>query len=124
MDYSKETAELIERQCRNVERSDFVLEKKKAEELILKTYDLFNLTRPKKIQWCVDLSDKDFQRSAWSAGSAWSAWSAIDYDFDWYIFEFEYCKNPDASRLPNENDWKYLEYCELLMQAKEAGLGY
>ncbi|MGI0000259.1 MAG: hypothetical protein ACRD6Q_03460, partial [Nitrososphaeraceae archaeon] len=59
-----------------------------------------------------------------SAGSAGLArWSALDYDFDWYVFEFEYCQNPtDGS--PNENDHKYLEYCELLMQAKEAGAGY
>ena len=49
---------------------------------------------------------------------------ALDYDFDWYVFEFEYCKNPDDKKLPNENDAKYLAYCELLMQAKEAGLGY
>jgi hypothetical protein len=48
----------------------------------------------------------------------------LDYDFDWYVFEFEYCQNPDSDKLPNENDKIYLEYCELLMQAKEAGLGY
>lgn len=49
-DYSKKTAELIERQCRNVERADFDLDKKSAEESILKTYDIFNLPRPKKIK--------------------------------------------------------------------------
>ena len=162
-DYSQKTEELIERMCRNVEREDFVLDKSKAEELILRTYDLFNLPRPKNIVWCKDIFDKNFQRStrsagstrsarsaesagstrsawsAWSAwstesaesawstgstGSAWSAWSALDYDFDWYVFEFEYCQNPNKGKLPNENDLKYLEYSELLMQAKEVGLGY
>jgi len=145
MDFSQKTQELIERQCRNVERKDFKLDKKKSEELILKTYDLFKLTRPKKIIWCKDIFDKKFvssARSAWSAGSArsarsarsagsaWSAGSAdlqftaLDYDFNWYVFEFEYCQNPDSDKLPNENDKIYLEYCELLMQAKEVGLGY
>ena len=159
MDYSQKTQDLIDRQCRNVERLDFTLDKPLAEELIMKTYDLFNLPRPKKVKWCVDLEDQEFQesagsawsawsagsarsarsagsaRSAWSAGSARSARSALstgsagsasDYDFDWYIFEYEYCQQPEKNGgiLPNDNDKIYLEYCELLMQAKEAGLGY
>ena len=146
MDYSQKTADLIERMCINVERKDFTLDKKKSEELIMKTYDLFNLPRPKKVKWCVDIFDKKFDssaRSAGSAGSAWSAWSArsagsarsawsarsvgwtaLDDDFDWFIFEHEYIENPDKEYPINENDTKYLEYCELLMQAKEAGLGY
>ena len=128
--YSQKTQDLIDRMCRNVERKDFELDKKNAEECILKTYDIFDLPRPNKIMWCVDIFVKKFQDaagSAWSAGSArsaWSAWSAIDYDFDWYVYEFEYCQNPDKENLPNENDYKYLEHCELLMQAKEYGLGY
>ena len=124
MKYSQKTADLIERMCRNVEREDFDLNKEKAEELILKTYDIFQLKRPKKIVWCVDIFDKKFAGSAGSARSAGSMGSALDYDFDWYIFEFEYYQNPNKNKLPNENDIKYLEYCELLMQAKEAGLGY
>ena len=143
MNYSQETQALIERQCKNVERLDFKLDKKNAEECLLKTYDLFGLSRPKNIIWLKDVFDKKFQdvarwsawsawsaRSAWSAESAWSArlaWSAesaLDYNFDWYVFEFEYCKNPEKDKLPDENDFKYLEYCELLMQAKEYGLGY
>jgi hypothetical protein len=63
-------------------------------------------------------------RSARSARSAWSARSALDYDFDWYVFEFEYCKNPDKEYPPKKEDSQYLEYCELLMQAKEYGMGY
>lgn len=131
--YSRKTQDLIDRQCRNVERKSFRLNKKLSEELLLKTYDLFGLKRPEKIVWCNDVFDEQFARSArsaWSAGSAvsaWSAWSAVsalDYDFDWYVFEFEYCQNPDKGLEPTENDYKYLEYCELLMQAKEAGLGY
>ena len=101
MNYSKETAELIERMCRNVEDKELVVDEDKAQELILQTYDLFNLPRPKKVVWCVDPFDITFEKSARSAGSAlsaWSAWSArswtaVDYDFDWYVFEFEYCKN-------------------------------
>ncbi len=166
MDYTQETADLIERQCQNVERSDFTLDKPLSEELILKTYDLFNLPRPKNVKWCVDIFDEDFQKSAWSAGSAWSArsawiawsarsagsagsawsaWSAggarsagsarsarsagsagsaLDYDFDWYVMEYEYVRNPDKEYPVNDNDRTYLDYCELLMQAKEAGLGY
>ena len=151
MNYSKATQNLIDRQCRNVERADFELNKQIAEELILQTYDLFKLVKPKKIVWCKDIFEEIFQSSAWSASSAssarsawsawsassarsaWSAWSArpaslawsaLDYDFDWYIFEFEYCQNPNKDKMPNDNDKIYLEYCELLMQAKEAGLGY
>ena len=194
--YDLKTQELIDRMCRYVERKDYVLNKKVAEEKILKTYDLFGLPRPKKVVWCKDPFDERFARSArsagsagsagsawsawsagsarsarsagsawsagsagsagsaWSAGSArsarsagsagsarsagsaWSAWSAgsagsadyfywtgLDYDFDWYVQEFEYCLNPDSDRLPNENDKIYLKYSELLLEALEAGLG-
>src|SRR3990167_3742193 len=122
MYYSQKTQELIDRICRNVERKDFVLEKEKAEESILRTYDLFGLTRPKNIIWCKDIFEDIFLMSAeraeratrawraagsagsegraWrAAGSAGSAWrsteSALDYNFNWYVFEFEYCQNPD-----------------------------
>ena len=127
MNYSQKTQDLIDRMCRNVERSDFELDKQKSEELMLKTYDLFGLKRPSKIKWCIDLLNKNFAssaRSASSSSSASSASSALDYDFDWFIFSYEYCLNPDKEYTPNENDKKYLEYCELLMQAKEVGLGY
>jgi hypothetical protein len=49
--------------------------------------------------------------------------TGLDYDFDWYTFEYEYCENPEASK-PNENDEKYLKYSELLLEALEAGCGY
>lgn len=156
MEYSQKTQDLIERQCRNVERKEFILDKKLSEELIMKTYDIFNLDRPKKVMWFDDLTSKKWNEivnstwsarsansawslssasstwsassasSAWSANSAWSAWSArsaLDYDFDWYIFAFQY-KEDQTENPINESDIKYLEYCELLMQAKEAGLGY
>ena len=55
--------------------------------------------------------------------SAWSARSALDYDFDLFVIEHEYIENPSDGE-PNENDYKYLEYSELLLRAKEAGLGY
>ena len=129
MDYSKKTQELIERQCRNVERKEFVLNKEKAEDLIMKTYDLFGIKRPSKVVWFVDLKSKQWDdiassaSSAWSARSARSARSALDYDFDWFTFSFQYKEDQTDSPI-NENDIKYLEYCELLMQAKEAGVGY
>ena len=144
MKYSQKTQDLIDRQCRNVERKEFVLDKKLSEEFILKTYDLFGLKRPKKVVWFNDLTSKKWNNvasSAWSASSAssaWSAWSAssassassawsarsaLDCDFDLYIFAFQY-KEDQTDNPINENDIKYLEYCELLMQAKEAGLGY
>ena len=134
--------------CRYVERKDFVLHKKIAEERILQTYDLFDLKRPSKIVWCKDIFSKKFldsAMSAWpaspawsarsassaksasSARSAWSTWSAawtgLDYEFDWFVFEYEYCKNPTDNK-PNENDEKYLQYSELLLEALEAGCGY
>lgn len=160
MNYSKETHELIERMCRNVERASFKLDKKKAKEAILNTYDLFDLPRPKKVVWFDSPLEKDFEdnssyawsawsawstRSAWSAWSAWSAgsagsarsarsawsagsasWTGLDYDFDWYVIEHEYIKNrkDNPGDEPNEHDEKYLAYSELLMEAKEAGLGY
>ena len=127
--------------CRNVEREDFVLNKKKAEECLLMTYDLFKLKKPKNIVWRNDIFDKDFNNAASSAISAWYAssagstssassagsasgarsfrnWIALDYDFDWYVFEFQYCKDPTNDK-PNENDRVYLQYSELLMKAKE-----
>lgn len=165
---SKETQNLIDRMCRNVERGDFRLQKEKAEECILKTYDLFGLSRPKNIVWFDDIMNEEWEKIAWSAWSAgsnrsawsdrsagsawsngsnrsaksarstWSAWSnrsagsngaagsALDYNFDWFVIEHEYIKNrkDNPGEEPNENDFKYLEYSELLMEAKEYGLGY
>ena len=119
--YSELTHNLIERMCKNVEREDFVLDKKTSEELILKTYDLFDLPRPKKVVWCKDIFENKFQDVA---RSAWSAGSAVDYDFGWFVIEHEYCINQDGGTPPNDNDKKYLEYSKLLMEAKETGLGY
>lgn len=159
MNYSQKTQDLIDRQCRVAERKDFILNKELAEELIMKTYDLFNLERPKNTKWFVDLSSKEWHRlysptshswsnrpnisaiSAWLSSSAFLAssnglaWlpssarstrsnsSALDYNFDLFVFAFEYKENQTNGPI-NENDIKYLEYCELLLQAKEAGLGY
>lgn len=165
MKYSQKTQDLIDRQCRVAERKDFILDKKLAEETIMKTYDLFNLERPKNTKWFVDLSSKewhrlassarptwsnrpnssavlawlsssavlassngssDLARSAWldsSANSTRSNWFALNYNFDLFVFVFQYKEDPTNGPI-NKNDIKYLEYCELLLQAKEAGLGY
>src|SRR5574343_49151 len=165
--YDNKTQTLIDRMCRYVERDDHVLDKKTSEEKLLQTYDLFGLSRPKKIVWCKDIFDEKYVKAIWSAGSAgsawsarsarsaWSAWSAwlagsagsarsarsarsagsawlagsagsagsarsemfaLDYDFDWYVQEFEYCLNP-SNKKPNENDLKYIAYSELLLEA-------
>ena len=138
MEYSQKTQDLIDRMCRVAENKDDILDKPKAEDLILQTYDLFGLKRPGKVIWFEDLTNKEWvdsassawsARSALSASSAWStrsalsARSALDYDFDWFVFAFQYKEDPAENPI-NENDVKYLEYSELLMRAKEAGLGY
>jgi hypothetical protein len=86
-------------------------------------------------------SDYRSRRSAWSAKTAWEyssacvvgaksvvdnsfSWIALDSDFSWYIFLFEYYLNPRRNKLPNGNDRVYLKYSELLLEALEAGLGY
>ena len=48
---------------------------------------------------------------------------ALDEDFYWYIFFYEYNENPTDAK-PNKNDKKYLKYSELLLEALEYGLGY
>jgi len=160
MNYSKKTAKLLDKMCKISERESYQLQKKKGAELLLKTFDLFNLPRPKKIKWYIDL-DEEFLSMASMASSASSAYresnayrayrayrassayrasnayrayrasrasmassASMDYDFNWFIFSFEYKENPDEKYLPNENDEKYLEYCDLLLQAKETGIGY
>ena len=170
--YDLRTQKLIDRMCAYVERKDYKLNKKVAEEKILKTYDIFGLARPKKVVWCKSPFNKKFLSStrsagsagstrsarsagstrsagyarsagsagsagsawsAWSAGSAWSAWSArsangllytgLDYDFDYFVMEYEYCFNPSDNK-PTKDDIIYLQYSELLIEALEAGLGY
>src|SRR3990167_6661582 len=72
-------------------------------------------------------------RAAKAAEAAWAAWAAgaaeaagaagaagIDYDFDYFIFTFEYRKTNEI----NKNDEKFLKAQELFLQLKEAGLGY
>ena len=76
MDYHKDTKALIDRMCLNVERKDFELDKEKAVECLMKTYDLFGLPRPKNLKWVIDVFDEEFEGSAWSAWSARSAGSA------------------------------------------------
>ncbi len=44
-------------------------------------------------------------------------------DFDWSVCQFEYIQNPEKDK-PNEDDKKYLKYSELIIKAKELGVGY
>ena len=76
MNYHQKTQDLIDRICKNVERLDFILDKSKAEEYILKTYDLFNLKRPSKIIWFDDIFDKQYDKIIVSARLVESAGSA------------------------------------------------
>src|SRR3990167_5598425 len=175
MEYHKKTQKLIDEMIALAERKDFELDKEKAQETILKTYDLFDLPRPKEIVWFDDLTEKFLDSaysayrassassafsassassasrayrassafsassayrasSAFSASSAYSAYSAsrassassasrasIDYDFEWFVLVYEYSL---AKQDGNENDEKYLRYCESLLTAKKLGLGY
>src|SRR3990167_6632288 len=68
--YSKDTEKLIDKMCLLVEREDFELEKEKAVECLMKTYDLFKLKRPYRVVWRSDIFDNFF---IWSAGNTWSA---------------------------------------------------
>jgi len=144
--YHEDTALLIQEMCDVVERHSFELKKDEAQEKILQTYDLFDLPRPKKVVWCESPFDDNFAGSAFSAGSARSAgsagsagsarsarsafsagsawWTALDEDFWHFVFEYEYCKNPDKDYPINENDKKYLEYSQLLFDAIKLGAGY
>lgn len=153
MDYSPKTAKLLAEICSIAERKDYDLDKTAAEKYLLQTYDLFGLPRPKKIVWSKDIFSEGYARaysaygasssygayraygaySAYRASSAYSAYraymayrsyrsySAIDYDFDLYMCVFEYNQSNNDG---NENDKKYLQYCELLLKAKKAGAGY
>ena len=86
--FSLKTQKLIERQCACVERKNFVVNKSVAVEAIMKTYDIFNLPRPKNVVWLKDLSSKEWNdaassalSAALSASSASSAWSARSASF-------------------------------------------
>jgi hypothetical protein len=154
MDYSQKTANLIERMCRINERTEIPFDKEKILELLQKANDVFGLGKTwERVVVCKDIFEEIFYssassalsapsassalsalsawsalsaRSASSASSASSAWSAssassaLDYNWDWLIYSFEF----NQSNKGNENDLKYLKYEELMMQAKEAGLGH
>src|SRR3990167_8741800 len=98
-----ETKALLER----MERCSLLLyrwDEPKILDCIKKIWDLTNTPQPKEIIVCKDIFDKRFARAI-----------AIDYDFDWFCGEVE---------LGKEGNKKYIEIMEILLQAKEAGLGY
>jgi hypothetical protein len=172
--YSPKTQKLIEKLYKLAERKSYTLKKKEAEETILKTYDLFDLPRPKNVVWFDHLT-QEFLGNAYSAPSATSAYRAssakayraysapsapsayraysassakaysayrassapsayrassaygaygasIDTDFDYSVCNFEYMENPDGEI--TENDRKYFKYSQLVIKAKEFGVGY
>src|SRR3990167_597700 len=128
-----ETKALLER----MERCSLLLyrwDEPKILDCIKKIWDLTNTPQPKEIIVCKDIFDKRFARaiararasaraiaiasasaSAIAIASASAIAIAIDYDFDWFCGEVE---------LGKEGNKKYIEIMEILLQAKEAGLGY
>src|SRR3990167_1042770 len=75
MKYSQATAELLERMNRVALRQEFVFDKPKIKELVIKSYEMFNLPVP-KIDWVKDITDEHFLEAAWAARAAWAAWAA------------------------------------------------
>src|SRR3989344_197385 len=121
--FSKETEELIKRIEELNLRQEIIVNKERIIELVEEAYNLFNLKIP-EIIWVDDITDMRFQKAAeaaWAAEAAGAAGAAgIDYDFDYFIFTFEYRKTNEI----NKNDEKFLKAQELFLQLKEAGLGY
>lgn len=209
MSYSKETKNIIKTMNRILNKKVLNIKKEKAEEFILKTYDLFDLQRPKKIVWFDSIEDRGFLEVVYSAiltirksrkdsfltplragdsepafkartmffnSSAfdfysskfshikwhtdlellkirdglcnyfsknhepeWTAWrdwyinvfknnknfieqfyASLDTNIEWYVFTNEYVKNKKNC----ENEYKYLKYCELVINAQDYGAGY
>ena len=84
MEYSEKTKKLIERIKKVALRQEYVFDKEKIAELVEKSYKMFNLKVPQKIEWCVDITDKRFLEAAYVASAAWAtgatraAWAAWD----------------------------------------------
>lgn len=88
----------------------------KIRELVKKIWELTDTPQPKEIVVCKDIFDNRLQEAMASArASARARAMASDYDFDWFCGEVE---------LGNKGNTKYIEIMELLLQAKEEGLGY
>ena len=121
--FSKETEELIKRMEELNLRQEIIVNKERIIKLVEEAYNLFNFKIP-KIIWVDDITDMRFQKAIMTAGAARAAGAAgvagIDYDFDYFIFTFEYRKTNEI----NKNDEKFLKAQELFLQLKEAGLGY
>lgn len=69
-----------------------------------------------KIKFC----HLDIENAAGAAGAAGAAWAAIDFDFDYFVQEFEYLQHEKG----NENDIKALKIYQCFFEAKKNGLGY
>jgi hypothetical protein len=150
MNFSKKTHDLILKMIYLNTRTKIEFDQKKIIKLLQKANDVFKLGKTwDKVKIRTHLT-KDYiesassawsassassassARSAWSAWSAssdwsaWSAWSAssarsaVDYSWDDLVFGFEY----NQEHKGNKNDKKFLDYMQLLLEAKEAGLGF
>ena len=71
--------------------------------------------------WATRATNATWATSAARATSATNATSAAsDYDFDWFIFAYEFLQKNKG----NKNDYLFVEAMELFLQLKEAGMGY
>ena len=123
MDFSQKTRDKIDYLCGLAERKSYKIDKKKAEEELLKSYDLFDLKRPNKIKWYNHITNDFIDRASRAFNASRASSVSSDYDYDYGICVFEYLQNPDQNK-PNENDRKYLKFFELMIKAKEYGAGY
>jgi hypothetical protein len=132
MNFSKKTHDLILKMIYLNTRTKIEFDQKKIIKLLQKANDVFKLGKTwDKVKIRTHLT-KDYiesASSAWSASSDWSAWSAwsassarsaVDYSWDDLVFGFEY----NQEHKGNKNDKKFLDYMQLLLEAKEAGLGF
>ena len=112
--FKPETQKLLKR-MEECSKLPYRFDEPKIRELIKQIWDLTNTPQPKEIVVCRDVFDERLLESASASARAIASASASDYDFDYFCGEVE---------LGNEENKKYIEIMELLLLAKEAGLGY
>lgn len=108
--YSQKTQELLNR-CNRIGVMDYRWDEKKILALTKKIYKKIKREYPKKINIY-----KNFMQAS-QASQAWQA--CVDYWEPEYVLCFEYSQKNKI----NEHDKFFLELQELMLQAKEVGLG-
>src|SRR3990167_5481143 len=128
-EYSLKTERLIKR-TEKIGLLPYRFNQKKILGLARKSYDLFDLSFPKKIVICKDIFDKrlvdvfDSAYNAYNASRAYSAYRAsrasIEYDFDWFVYVFEYLQDHEGDK----NDRLVKKALNIFIEMREEGLGY